>query len=266
MRHFLQREALPVLALTERVDEPPVEARLILPPGAAQALPPGRYRAGRRAVPVPAVARPAQVENRPASRTGTTPQLFQDAPTTRTDVDNADGPCKMEVMGWLDPAFGRPAGQPGGSAPGCRLWGVVDHTTMTLGNPGQETERSTSRAFRRSLTAHRNGQQDEYEAQLTNTFGLLREGWERAVEELLLNQTVMRFDHRVQTQRIKNLHDIRQGDIDEIDAGMSVCSKWLPGHAQAPAINEPLPEPAALLAEIERLERFAQEMRKRGRS
>jgi hypothetical protein len=153
-------------------------------------------------------------------------------------------------------------------------WRFVDHTTMTLGNPGQETElrasprsrRSTSRAFRRSLTAHRNGQQDEYEAQLTNTFGLLREGWERAVEELLLNQTVMRFDHRVQTQRIKNLHDIRQGDIDEIDAGMSVCSKWLPGHAQAPAINEPLPEPAALLAEIERLERFAQEMRKRGRS
>jgi len=113
---------------------------------------------------------------------------------------------------------------------------------------------------------HRNGQQDEYEAQLANTFGLLREGWERAVEELLLNQTVMRFDHRVQTQRIKNLHDITQGDIDEIDAGMSVCSKWLPGHAQAPAINEPLPEPAALLAEIERLERFAQEMRKRGRS
>lgn len=112
---------------------------------------------------------------------------------------------------------------------------------------------------------YRNGQQDEYEAQLTNTFGLLREAWESAVEELLLNQTVMRFDHRVQTQRLKNLYDITQEDIDAIDAGMSVCSKWLPGHAQASAINEPLPEPDVLLKEIERLERFAQEMRKRGR-
>ena len=115
-------------------------------------------------------------------------------------------------------------------------------------------------------TAHSAGSMDDYEAQLTNTFGLLREGWERAVEELLLNQAVMRFDHRVQTQRLKNLHDITQADLDEIEAGMTVCSKWLPGHALAPAMNEPLPEPGDLLAEIQRLEGFVQAMRKRGRS
>jgi len=114
--------------------------------------------------------------------------------------------------------------------------------------------------------AHRAGRGDEYEAQLANTFGLLREGWERAVEELLLNQAVTRFDHRVQTQRLKNLHDITEADLAEIDAGMSVCSKWLPGHALAPAMNEPLPEPPDLLAEIHRLESFVHVMRQRGRS
>ena len=113
---------------------------------------------------------------------------------------------------------------------------------------------------------HGAGDVESYEGQLANTFGLLREAWERAVEELLLNGTVMRFDHRVQTQRLKHVHDITPEDLAQVDAGMTVCSKWLPGHALAQAMNEPLPAPEELLAEIQRLEGFVQAMRKRGRS
>lgn len=113
---------------------------------------------------------------------------------------------------------------------------------------------------------HRDGELDAYERHLTQGYGLLREAWERAVEELLFNQSVMRFDHRVQTQRLKPVHDICQADVDTIDAGMTVCSKWLPGHAQALAINEPLPGPPDFLAEIQRLEVFVQAMRQRGRT
>jgi hypothetical protein len=116
------------------------------------------------------------------------------------------------------------------------------------------------------VAARTGGRVDEYQGILANTFGLLREAWERAVEEILLNQAVMRFDHRVQTQRLKRLHDIEEADIAEIDAGMTMCSKWLPGHAQAPAMNESIPEPAELLAEIQRLDNFVQAMRRRGRS
>ena len=75
----------------------------------------------------------------------------------------------------------------------------------------------------------------------------------------------MRFDHRIQTQRLKHVHDISEDDISTIDAGMTTCSKWLPGHAQATAINEPLPEPQDFLAEIHRLEEFVKGMRQRGR-
>jgi len=117
----------------------------------------------------------------------------------------------------------------------------------------------------RCVAHHAAGQMAEYEGLLTNTYGLLREAWERAVEELLFNQVVMRFDHRVQTLRLKKV-DITAADLAEIDAGMTVCSTWLAGHALAQAVNEPLPEPAELLAEIARLEKFTAEMRKRGRS
>jgi hypothetical protein len=113
---------------------------------------------------------------------------------------------------------------------------------------------------------HRAGRTDEYEAILTNTYGLLRVAWERAVEELLLNQVVMRFDYRVQTQRLKEVRDITDADLAEVSAGMTVSSRWLPGHALAPAMNEPQPEPTDLLNEIGRLEKFTATMRARGRS
>ena len=118
----------------------------------------------------------------------------------------------------------------------------------------------------RCAVSHLAGDVEAYEAQLANTFGLLREAWERAVEELLLNGTVMRFDHRVQTQRLKHVHDITAEDLEQVDGGMTVCSKWLPGHALAQAMNEPLPSPDELLAEVQRLESFVQALRKRGRS
>jgi hypothetical protein len=76
----------------------------------------------------------------------------------------------------------------------------------------------------------------------------------------------MRFDRRVPTQRLKRVHDICQADLDMIDAGMTVCSKWLLGHTQATAINEPLPGPQDFLAEIQRLKGFVQGMRQRGRN
>lgn len=91
MRHFFQGEALalPVLALPDGVDQPPVEFALVLFPGAALVLSPGRLGADPRAIAAPAVAGPAQMELCPAPRTSAKPQLLQDAPMTRTDVDNA---------------------------------------------------------------------------------------------------------------------------------------------------------------------------------
>jgi ABC-type hemin transport system ATPase subunit len=118
----------------------------------------------------------------------------------------------------------------------------------------------------RCAAQYRAGDVDQFQLNLTQGYGLLREAWERAVEELLFNQAVMRFDHRIQTQRLKHVHDISPEDIATIDAGMTTCSKWLPGHALASAINEQFPEPQDLLAEVKRLEEFVGLMRNRGRS
>ena len=44
---------------------------------------------------------------------------------------------------------------------------------------------------------------------------------------------------------------------------MTKCSKWLPGHAQSPAAKEDIPEPSDLKSDIETLETWIKEIRKR---
>jgi len=118
--------------------------------------------------------------------------------------------------------------------------------------------------YHQRVAAHyRRGDLDAYERELTYAYGILREAWERAIEDILLNQAVQRFDHQIQTQRLKPIHDITLADLQIINTAMSVCSRWLPGHAQAATINEPLPHPDDLRSEIQRLDAFAKDLTKR---
>ncbi|XQM36835.1 AAA family ATPase [Cupriavidus sp. H19C3] len=108
----------------------------------------------------------------------------------------------------------------------------------------------------------REGQQDKYEKEAKYLYGLLREAWERAIEEVLLNNVVERFQVGVQTQRLKVV-DIDAADYGAIEVGMGKCSKWLPGHDKAAADRAPVPGSAELKADIEALETWIAAIRKR---
>jgi hypothetical protein len=85
------------------------------------------------------------------------------------------------------------------------------------------------------------GETHVYEPLARDLYGLLREGWERGVEELLLNQVVLRFGRAVQTKRLRVVTDITDTDVSTVDAAMSKCSTFMRGHDDAPAINESVP-------------------------
>ncbi len=105
--------------------------------------------------------------------------------------------------------------------------------------------------------------QDKYASTGAHLFGLLREAWERAVEEVLLKQVVERFKKGIETKLVRYLVDITQEDYDTLDIGMSACSDWLDGHDQSPAINSPVPSPDKLGQEIERLDTWVSSINKR---
>ena len=91
-------------------------------------------------------------------------------------------------------------------------------------------------------------------------YGLLRESWERLVEEKLLNKVVTRFERGVYTQRLSKLTDITQADIECVDAAMSKCSTYFTGHDSATAMRDPYPTIEEIVNDLEKISSFLAEL------
>ncbi|MCM8885324.1 MAG: AAA family ATPase [Candidatus Thiodiazotropha sp.] len=109
----------------------------------------------------------------------------------------------------------------------------------------------------------REGHQDAFEKEAKYLYGLLREAWERALEEVLLGGVVERYRPGVQTQQIANIADITPEDCKAVETAMTKCSVWLPGHDQAAAARAPVPGSVELRADIDALESWVGAIRKR---
>ena len=117
--------------------------------------------------------------------------------------------------------------------------------------------------WQRADKIHRTGDRQEYEAEAVRIYGLLREAWERGLEEILLGGVVERYRPSVQTKRAGQLADITGKDCSELEEGMTKCSRWLPGHDQAAAEHVSVPEPSELKTDIAALENWVSTIRKR---
>jgi energy-coupling factor transporter ATP-binding protein EcfA2 len=93
-------------------------------------------------------------------------------------------------------------------------------------------------------------------------YGRLREAWERAIEEILLQGVVMRFRPSVETMRLKKVAIVPE-DYVLIDDGMSRCSAFLTGHDTAAAIASPMPSPEEAAADLTKLDDFVKRLRER---
>ena len=109
----------------------------------------------------------------------------------------------------------------------------------------------------------REGNQAAYEKEAAFLYGLLREAWERAIEEVLLGGIVERYRPSVQTKHIESIADITTDDCRTIDTAMSKSSRWLTGHDEAPAARAPVPEPAELMEDIGALDTWVTAIRRR---
>jgi hypothetical protein len=104
---------------------------------------------------------------------------------------------------------------------------------------------------------------DAYEPEARRIYERLREAWEHAVEEVLLNGVVIRFSREIHTQQLNTLTDITEDDIRTINHGMTKASQFL--HDQAAAAAEPVPGPDELRSDVNSLETWVSQVRQRRR-
>ncbi|MCY4673915.1 MAG: AAA family ATPase [Bacteroidetes bacterium] len=109
----------------------------------------------------------------------------------------------------------------------------------------------------------REGTRAEYEREAKHIYGLLRETWERAVEEVLLGGVIQRYDPSIQTRRTRFLVDIGDTDIETLVRGMSKCSQHLTGHDAPLGESDYPPDPDELLRDINDLQNWVKKIRRR---
>ena|GEM_PF-5095900 len=115
---------------------------------------------------------------------------------------------------------------------------------------------------RRSLKA---SDRAEYERRASQVYKRLRMSWERAVEEVLLNQTVVRFGDSVQTRRLGKTTDITEEDVERVAKEMSRCSDF--EHDESGAVHADIPDPDVIEGDIANLDAWVKDLRSnRGRN
>lgn len=104
----------------------------------------------------------------------------------------------------------------------------------------------------------KSGNVDEYYYLAKAWCGLLRETWERCVEEKLFNDAIQRFNPAIQTQRLKKA-PFTIDLYEEIEKGMGDCSNWV--HDQARAINQDAPNTTELNVFLNSFETFVKQFK-----
>ncbi|MCL5734250.1 MAG: AAA family ATPase, partial [Actinobacteria bacterium] len=102
-----------------------------------------------------------------------------------------------------------------------------------------------------------------YEDHARVTYAMLREAWERSVEEVLLNDAVARLRRSIETKRLSKVADISDQDIATVEAAMTRCSRYMVGHDEAAGISEPVPGCEELDDDIENLAGWVSVVRQR---
>lgn len=104
--------------------------------------------------------------------------------------------------------------------------------------------------------------QPAYNLGASRLYGLLRETWEAAVEQVLLYRTVMRHGNDVKTQQIMSV-EVKDEDYEAINNGMAKCSTWMTGHDRSKALDVNRPEPNSINDDIQSLREFCKGIRGR---
>lgn len=100
---------------------------------------------------------------------------------------------------------------------------------------------------------YNNNKTFEYNEKCKNIYSHLRESWEKAIEDVVFNRSIQRFDREIHTKQLQFVEFNREV-YKKIEEGMSNSSKYC--HAQPDEDSISFPEPDIVKNDIEELDNF----------
>lgn len=137
----------------------------------------------------------------------------------------------------------------GGNTPG-----VINPDLPWIAQPVKQRIGTLKDRLVRLKKIEQSGSEDEYLFAAKSWYELLREGWERAVEERLFKGVVERFLLGVQTQKLKKVN-ITDEFLADIEKGMTESSSWI--HDAAAGLNPTPPNTTKAETDLNSLSEFA---------
>lgn len=104
----------------------------------------------------------------------------------------------------------------------------------------------------------------KYNRRAGQLYGLLRETWEAAVEEVLFHNTIRRYGSEVHTLNLRYVK-VKDEDYKKIFLGMKKCSKWLFGHDKVKTVDVNRPAPGEVQSDINTLLTFIKDVHARSK-
>ena len=133
--------------------------------------------------------------------------------------------------------------------------------------PNSQPVSSLIRAMRRQLDNrrihHERGNTMEWTMTVSGMHDQLRKGWERAVEEVL-SPVIKRLSKKIDTKHLSKVTVLTVEDCRTMRDGYGRCSALL--HSSAETLNPRLPAPGAIEAEIDVLEAWIEDLKRRQRA
>lgn len=112
----------------------------------------------------------------------------------------------------------------------------------------------------KAAAARKSGDDVVMKALVRDGYRMLRDSWERAVEEVLLNNSITRFKKSIETNRLLKV-TIEPQDLAEIEKGMTKCSNY--SHDRPLMAGIAVPSPDEFLADVTLLVQFRARVNKR---
>lgn len=140
-------------------------------------------------------------------------------------------------------------------------FGVADPELPFEGKNASKRIGALKAQYQTIAKLQKDGEEQEHRKQTVDAYFRLRMAWERAVEEVLLREVILRFRKGVETQRLAGVV-VEDGDYAQVNAGMTKCSNY--AHDKALLGGVAVPDPDELLSDIMALETWRAKIDKRG--
>jgi energy-coupling factor transporter ATP-binding protein EcfA2 len=141
-------------------------------------------------------------------------------------------------------------------------FGVIDPELPFEGKSTGKRVKALKAHHQTIAKLYRDGEEQEHKRQTVDSYFRLRMTWERAVEEVLLREVILRFRKGVETQRLAGVI-VEDGDYAQVYAGMTKCSNY--AHDKALQGGIAVPDPDELLADILELDAWRERIEKRSK-